>query len=67
MSWGRPPETLTSDVYCPYCARQGRKQRLACELHRWAYRQWYEGEQKVFARYATRGFFAKPRDNYARK
>jgi hypothetical protein len=62
MPWGRPPEILTNDVYCPYCAKEGKKQKLACEIHSWAYRKWYVGEQDVFGRYAVRGFFAKPKE-----
>ncbi|GAI47832.1 unnamed protein product, partial [marine sediment metagenome] len=45
-----------------YSAKEGKKQKLACEIHSWAYRKWYEKEQDVFGRYAKRGFFAKSRE-----
>ena len=66
MPWGRPPEILTNDKYCPYCAKEGNKQKLACEIHSWAYRKWYVGMQGAFGlplpSKQQRGSFSKPRD-----
>jgi hypothetical protein len=66
MPWNKMPKILTNEVYCPYCKRQGIKQRLACEIHEWAYRKWYIGLQGAFSMplpdKVQTGFFAKTKD-----
>lgn len=66
MSWGKSPNKLTNDIYCPYCANEGKKTKFACEIHDWAYHTWYMGLQTSFSQPShdkeQRGFFSKPRD-----
>jgi hypothetical protein len=67
MAWDTMPKILTDDVYCPYCKLQGTKQKFACEIHGWAYHNWYRKLQCAFSQPSPdkkqTGFFGKPKDN----
>jgi hypothetical protein len=35
-------------VNCPYCAKEGKKERFCCYRHKWCYGKWWKGLRTTF-------------------